>query len=146
VRRRGSCRHYWELCTLLALRDGLRCGDVFVPGSRRYADPTAYLLTPQKWAEQRVEFCQLVGRPADARVTMAQAADELHEALSELERVLAQGNGPVRLDPQGELVISPLTAEEIPAQAKALKGELTCTCAQPGRSNTPPGAARRLHR
>ncbi|GAA3263659.1 hypothetical protein GCM10020216_106650 [Nonomuraea helvata] len=31
-------RHYWEICTILALRDGLRSGDVFVPGSRRYAD------------------------------------------------------------------------------------------------------------
>ena len=38
---------------LLALRDGLRSGDVYVPGSRRYADPAAYLLTPEA-----------VGRPA----------------------------------------------------------------------------------
>jgi hypothetical protein len=28
-------RHYWELCVLMALRDGLRSGDVYVPGSRR---------------------------------------------------------------------------------------------------------------
>jgi hypothetical protein len=32
-------RHYWELCVILCLRDGLRSGDVWVPGSRRYADP-----------------------------------------------------------------------------------------------------------
>ena len=30
----------------MALRDGLRSGDVHVPGSRRYADPAAFLLTP----------------------------------------------------------------------------------------------------
>src|SRR5664279_1536978 len=35
-------RRYWELCVLLGLRDGLRCGDVFVPGSR-YADPASFL-------------------------------------------------------------------------------------------------------
>jgi len=29
-------RHYWELCVILGLRDGLRSGDVYVPGSRRY--------------------------------------------------------------------------------------------------------------
>ena len=29
-------RHYWELCALMALRDGLRSGDVHVPGSRRH--------------------------------------------------------------------------------------------------------------
>jgi hypothetical protein len=41
-------RHYWEMCTVLALRDGLRSGDVFVPGSRRYADPGTYLFTPEQ--------------------------------------------------------------------------------------------------
>jgi len=59
-------RHYWELCVLLALRDALRSGDVWVLGSRRYSDPAAYLLTPSKWADHRVEFCRLVGKPADA--------------------------------------------------------------------------------
>jgi hypothetical protein len=61
----SAYRHYWELCVLLALRDGLRSGDVHVPGSRRFADPAAYLLTEQQWTTQRAEFCQLVGKPAD---------------------------------------------------------------------------------
>jgi hypothetical protein len=38
-------RHYWELCVRVGLRDGLRSGDVFVPGCRRYADPASFLLT-----------------------------------------------------------------------------------------------------
>jgi hypothetical protein len=42
-------RHYWELCVLVGLRDGLRSGDVFVPGSRRYADPASFLLTGERW-------------------------------------------------------------------------------------------------
>ncbi len=49
-------RHYWELCVLMALRDGLRSGDVYVPGSRRYADPASFLLTPLQWEPQRLEF------------------------------------------------------------------------------------------
>ncbi|MGW4641625.1 Tn3 family transposase [Sphaerisporangium sp. NPDC004334] len=118
-------RHYWELCTLLALRDGLRSGDVFVPGSRRYGDPAAYLLTPRQWALQRAEFCRLVGKPVQAASAMAEAERELGEALGELEEVLAAGDGPVRLDAEGELVISPLTAEDVPAEAIALKAELT---------------------
>ena len=56
-------RHYWELCVLMALRDGLRSGDVYVPGSRRYADPASFLLTPQQWEPQRLEFCHLAGKP-----------------------------------------------------------------------------------
>ncbi|MEV6228044.1 Tn3 family transposase [Saccharopolyspora shandongensis] len=122
----SAYRHYWELCTLLALRDGLRTGDVFVPGSRRYSDdPAAYLLTPGKWADQRVEFCRLVGKPADAAKGLAEVEDELHTALGELETTLAAGDGPVRLDDEGDLVVSPLSAEDIPAEAVALKAELT---------------------
>jgi TnpA family transposase len=110
---------------LLALRDGLRSGDVFVPGSRRYSDPAAYLLTSAKWADHRTELCRLVGKPADPARALAEATDELTEALDGLEQVLSAGDGPVRLDEDGDLVISPLTAEDIPAEAVALKAELT---------------------
>lgn len=47
------------------------------------------------------------------------------EALGELEQVLAAGEGPVRPDEGGDLVISPLSAEDVPAEAVALKAELT---------------------
>ncbi len=128
ARKSGSAtayRHYWELCVLLGLRDGLRSGDVFVPGSRRYADPAAYLLTAEQWEPQRDEFCRLVGKSADQAQALAAATDELHTAVAELEAVLAGGDGPVRLDEAGDLVISPLTAEDVPAEAVALKAELT---------------------
>jgi hypothetical protein len=58
----SAYRHCWELCVLLCLRDALRCGDVYVPGSRRYANPTAYLIIPEAWDIQREEFCRLVER------------------------------------------------------------------------------------
>src|SRR5664279_6618928 len=64
-------RRYWELCVLLDLRDGLRCGDVFVPGSRRYADPASFLLTSARWEPQRSEFCRLVGKPPAAADALA---------------------------------------------------------------------------
>ncbi len=118
-------RHFWKLCVLIGLRDGLRSGDVFMPGLRRYADPAAYLLTPVQWEPARAEFCRLVGKPADPGRALAVAVDELHEAVGELETVLAQGEGPARLDEGGDLVISPLTAEDVPAEAIALKAELT---------------------
>ncbi|MFH8343041.1 Tn3 family transposase [Streptomyces sp. AM6-12] len=117
-------RHYWELCTLLALRDGLRSGDVFVPGSRRYDNPAAYLFTPAKWADHRAEFCRLVGKSPDASEALPLVMDELDEALGDLESTLKKGDGPVRLNEAGELVISPLTAEDIPSEAEELHGEL----------------------
>lgn len=51
--------------------------------------------------------------------------DELHDAVGELEAVLSGGDGPVRVDETGDLVISLLTAEDVPAEAISLKAELT---------------------
>ena len=118
-------RHYWELCVLLCLRDALRSGDVHVPGSRRYADPTAYLITTEAWPAQRAEFCALVGVPADPTAALARAEAELHTALGELDAVLADGRDPVRLDEHGELVIGPLSAEDLPTEVNELREELT---------------------
>jgi hypothetical protein len=36
------------------LGPGLRSGDVFVPGSRRYADTTSFLLTLEQWQPHRL--------------------------------------------------------------------------------------------
>jgi len=126
-------RHYWELCVLLGLRDGLRSGDVHVPGSRRYADPASFLLTPEQWEPQRLEFCDLVGKPAATADALALADEELHAALADLDGLLAKAwakgapggaPGEVRLGDDGELVIPPLSAEDIPAEAEALRDEL----------------------
>ena len=40
----------------------LRSGGVYMPSSRRYADPAAFLLTPAQWEPRRAEYCQLVGK------------------------------------------------------------------------------------
>lgn len=121
-------RHYWELCVLLGLRDGLRSGDVYVPSSRRYADPATYLFTPEQWQGRQSEFCALVGKPEDGKAALEQGKDELNTALNALDQVLAdtdpEDTGSVRLDVDGQLVIPPLTAEDTPVEAKALREEL----------------------
>ncbi|MGW5691186.1 Tn3 family transposase [Streptomyces asiaticus] len=121
-------RHFWELTVLLGLRDGLRSGDVYVPSSRRYADPASYLFTPAQWEGQREQFCQLVGKPTDARLALEGCKEELAAAMGDLEKVLGNrqaGAGEVRLSPGGELIIPPLSAEDIPAEAAELKEELS---------------------
>jgi TnpA family transposase len=119
-------RHYWELCVLLSLRDGLRSGDVFVPGSRRYADPALSLLTEEQWAPRRAEYCQLVGKPADAATAITAVTAELHTALADLDAQLAAGRpGQIRLNEDGELIIPPLSAEDVPTEAEALRDELS---------------------
>jgi TnpA family transposase len=117
-------RHYWELCVLLALRDGLRSGDVYVPGSRRYADPAAMLFTPEKWNGRRLEYCQLVDVRQDGADELAIVSDQMDAALADFETMLADGTGPVRLNEAGELVIPPLTAEDIPAEVEVARESL----------------------
>lgn len=62
-----------------------------MPGSRRYADPAAYLLTPEQWTPQRAEFCRLVGKPADPGEGLAAVVDELHEAVVSWRRCCPAG-------------------------------------------------------
>jgi hypothetical protein len=122
-------RHYWELCVILGLRDGLRSGDVYVPGSRRYADPATYLYTPAQWKPRQAGYCRLVGKPARAADALEQGREELHTALAEMENALAgalpDDTGTVRLDADDHLVIPKLTAEDIPAEARELNEELS---------------------
>ncbi|MFZ0118960.1 MAG: DUF4158 domain-containing protein [Pseudonocardiaceae bacterium] len=117
-------RHYWELCVILGLRDGLRSGDVYVPGSRRYADPATFLYTPAQWKPKQADYCQLVNKPAKAADALEQGREELHTALAEMDKTLAgalpDDTGTVRLDADDHLVIPKLTAE-----AQELKDELS---------------------
>jgi len=102
----AAYRRYWELCVLLCLRDALRSGDVYVPGSRRYANLIAYLIPQDAWTGQRDEFCRLTGIPAEPATALTRVGTELDTAISELDGVLAGGEGSVRLDEDGDLIIS----------------------------------------
>jgi hypothetical protein len=117
-------RHYWELCTLLGLRDALRSGDVWVPGSRRYADPTTFLLPAERWQGQRAEYCALVDVSPSADEALEQLGEQLHAALGELEPPLASGDGPVRMTDKGEIVVSKLSAMAVPDAVEQLRLQL----------------------
>ncbi|MEQ4726229.1 Tn3 family transposase [Nonomuraea sp. B19D2] len=118
-------RHYWELVVILCLRDGLRSGDVFVPGSRRYADPST---ATQQWEPKRAEYAQLVRKPLSGRDAVEVGRSELHAALTDLEETLRtappEQAGAVRLDAEGNLIVAPLSAEDIPPEVKDLHDDL----------------------
>ncbi|MFG3643972.1 hypothetical protein ACGF3C_27265 [Micromonospora sp. NPDC047762] len=40
-------------------------------GSRRYADPASFVLTPEAWALQKVEFGPLVGKAGDTSIRLS---------------------------------------------------------------------------
>ncbi len=104
-------KHYWELCALLALQGGLRSGEIWVQGSRRYANPATYLITPEAWPAQRAEVLELTGMPPTFAERSAAIDGEMSRYLDDLEVLLGDPDGPVRLDTDGHLHLSPLTAE-----------------------------------
>jgi len=63
---------------ILGLRDGLRSGDVYVPGSRRYADPATYLYTPAQWKPRQTDYCRLVGKPAKPAIDKGKVYVEVY--------------------------------------------------------------------
>lgn len=76
-------RRHWEACLLWELRGTLRSGDVWVEGSRRYADPRRYLIPEDRWPSLKGE----VRLQTDAS---AEGAEQLAERKRELGRVLGR--------------------------------------------------------
>jgi hypothetical protein len=107
---------------LYGVQAKLRSGDVWVPGSRRYTDPTTLLIPAETWVTQRDDFCTVTGTDADPTRQLQRLDTELHAAVTELERVLTDpaSEGLARVGEDGDLIVSPLPAEQVPAEAAAL--------------------------
>ena len=104
-------KHYWELCVLFALQSGLRSGEIWVQGSRRYANPASYLIAPETWPAQRGDVLELTGMPPAFVQRLAGIEKELGRYLDDLDALLGGTDSPVRLDGDGQLHLSPLMAE-----------------------------------
>jgi TnpA family transposase len=112
----------------------LRAGNIWVEGSRRYADPESYLMPQAEWSTRRSEICTLLSAPVDSAQRLKEHEGALRERIDELAEVLdheehgigpGQGHGheQVRLE-DGELVISPLEAEELPVSRQLLEAQV----------------------
>ena len=106
-------KHYWELCVLFALQGGLRSGEIWVQGSRRYANPASYLIAVKDWPGLREEVLELTGMPGTFAERLETIDADIARYLDDLEVLLADKNSPVRLDEHGELHLSPLAAEVV---------------------------------
>jgi hypothetical protein len=79
-------RRAYELCAAYELRSALRAGRVWVPGSRRHADPSSLLLPDGDWQQIRTEFAQTVEQPTNGAERLHVLADEQAELLEQLAR------------------------------------------------------------
>jgi hypothetical protein len=83
-------RRSYELCAAYELRSALRAGRVWVPASRRHADPASLLLPDEQWQEVRCEFARAVERPIDGNQRLARLAAEQPELDKPRDRVIAR--------------------------------------------------------
>lgn len=114
----------YEICVLKALREQLRCREIWVVGSRRYRDPEDDL--PQDFEERKADYYKDLGFPMDAKVFTASLREELTQHLKSLdESILA--NSKVNIVPIKDghkISITPFEPQAEPENLATLKREV----------------------
>jgi len=118
----GISRRYYELAVLWALRSALRSGDIFVPDSRRYADPGSHLIPKDEWPDKRAEALRLTIAPLSGEGRLKERSRELQRLAEQVEALHAR-DGALKLE-DAKWILTPLEADERPVSAELLEDEL----------------------
>ena len=113
----------YEICALQALREGLRCREIWVEGGARFGNPDRDL--PADFDARRADYYAALGQPSDAATFIAGLRREMEAALDGLDRTLPRLTG-IEITTKGDgwIGVSPLDAlPEAPTLA-GLKGEI----------------------
>ena len=123
VGRNRVNRMTYEIAVLEALRERLRCKEIWVVGANRYRDPDEDL--PADFDENREAYYQALHLPLNADRFITDLQAEMREALSTFDAGL-QKNPYVRIGPKGGgwITLTPLDAQPEPPHLTALKAEL----------------------
>jgi TnpA family transposase len=110
----------YEICALEALRDQLRCKEVWVAGADRYRNPDEDV--PADFTARREEHYAALDLPRDADAFIAGLRDEMRTALDRLDRGLPR-NPDVRISRKagGWIHLTPPQPKPSPANIEALK-------------------------
>jgi len=116
----------YEVAVLEALREQLRCKEIWVIGANRYRNPDEDL--PADFEANRDEYYKALDLPLDADRFISQVQDEMREALDTLNRGLKK-NPDVCIGPKGGgwITLTPLDKQPDPPNLKAFKAELNAT-------------------
>lgn len=114
----------YEICVLKALRDQLRCREIWVVGSRRYRNPDEDL--PQDFDTKREAYYRDLGVPLDPKAFTDSIREEMTKALTLLDEGLRSNHKVKILSKKkgGWISISPSEAQPEPENLDVLKGEI----------------------
>lgn len=123
-RRRRVVRSVYEVCTFQALREQLRCKEIWVEGSDRWRNPDEDL--PRDFEHRRGEHYAALRKPLDPSAFIDELREQMHTELTALDEqlpnlawvdVLERGK-------QGPIKLTSLDAAPEPKNLRALKTEV----------------------
>lgn len=111
----------YEIAVLHALREGVRCKEIWVEGANRYRNPDDDL--PQDFDAHRAAYYAALQLPTEADQFIADLKQALTTALTTLNADLPT-NPPVTIMAKGRIKVTPLSAQPEPPTLDRLKDEL----------------------
>jgi TnpA family transposase len=116
-------RMNYEICVLQALRERLRCKEIWVPGAARYRNPDDDV--PADFHQQHAAYYQALHLPEDAETFITGVQQAMLDALSTFHEGLPS-NPKVKLRLRGKnrIHLSPLEPQPEPPHLRALKAEV----------------------
>jgi hypothetical protein len=105
----GIDRCHYELCALSELCLGLKSGDIWVPGSRRYRKFDTYLIESSKWAEQKARLLARAEPSLDCDRYLSGRKELLDNELKKVADLTRQQLLPEAWMDGSQLIVSPLT-------------------------------------
>jgi len=116
----------YEICVLQALRDRIRCKEVWVVGAERYRNPDQDV--PADFDQRRPSYYAALKLPDTAETFIDAVRTEMRDALGTLDRGLV-ADPRVRISAAhgGRITVTPLAPQPDPSNLIALKAEICRT-------------------
>jgi TnpA family transposase len=113
----------YELCVLQALREKVRCKELWAKNANRFRNPDEDL--PKDFETKRQIYYDALHQPQDVEIFIGKLQQEMKTALTTLNQTIPN-NTEVQLLPKGGgwISLSPLEPQPEPTHLRLLKGEL----------------------
>lgn len=113
----------YEIAVLQALRDGLRCKEIWVKGANRYRNPEQDL--PTDFEQHKEVYYQALSQPTDVEEFIKSLQQMMETELAQLDQGMSK-NSSVKLlsKNNGWIRLSPFNALKEPTKLRHLKSEI----------------------
>ena len=114
----------YEIVTLQALRDKLRCKEIWAMGADKYRNPDEDL--PNDFELHREENYKMLGLPLDNEIFIEKLKTQMYKSLTELNKGMSR-NSKICISEKGNgwITVSPSDPQPEPSNIVKLKAEIT---------------------